>query len=44
MFPGFLGVIFFTWESLSAIPVLQVIVSVNPLVYANGALHAIMFS
>lgn len=48
MFPGFLmpivflGAIFFTWESLSAIPVLQGIVLVNPLVYANEALRAVM--
>ena len=48
MFPGFLmpivflGAIFFSWQSLSAIPVLQAIVLVNPLVYANEALRAIM--
>lgn len=48
MFPGFLmpvvflGAIFFSWQSLSAIPVLQAIVLVNPLVYANEALRAIL--
>lgn len=48
MFPGFLmpivflGAIFFSWQSLSAIPVLQAIVLVNPLVYANEALRAVM--
>lgn len=48
MFPGFLmpvvflGAIFFSWQSLSAIPVLQVIVLANPLVYANEALRAVM--
>ncbi|MGN0076915.1 MAG: ABC transporter permease [Parafannyhessea sp.] len=48
MFPGFLmpvvflGAIFFSWQSLSAIPVLQTIVLVNPLVYANEALRAIL--
>ncbi len=48
MFPGFLmpvvflGAIFFSWQSLSAIPVLQAIVLVNPLVYANEALRALM--
>lgn len=48
MFPGFLmpivflGAIFFSWQSLSAIPVLQAIVLMNPLVYANEALRAIM--
>lgn len=48
MFPGFLmpvvflGAIFFTWQSLSVIPALQVIVLVNPLVYANEALRCVM--
>lgn len=45
MFPGFLmplvftGAIFFSWKSLAPIPVFQVIVLVNPLVYANEALR-----
>lgn len=48
MFPGFLmpviftGAIFFSWESLSAIPVLKYIVLLNPLVYINEALRSIM--
>lgn len=48
MFPGFLmpvvflGAIFFSWKSLSVIPVIQGIVLINPLVYANEALRAIL--
>lgn len=48
MFPGFLmplvflGAIFFSWSDLSATPIIQVIVLVNPLVYANEALRAIL--
>ena len=48
MFPGFLmpvvflGAIFFSWGDLSATPIIQKIVLVNPLVYANEALRAIL--
>jgi ABC-2 type transport system permease protein len=48
MFPGFLmpvvflGAIFFSWSDLAAVPVVQVIVLINPLVYANEALRAIL--
>jgi ABC-2 type transport system permease protein len=45
MFPGFLmpmvfsGAIFFTWNSLGAVPIFQKIILINPLVYANEALR-----
>lgn len=45
MFPGFLmpmvfsGAIFFTWNSLDAVPFFQKIILINPLVYANEALR-----
>ena len=45
MFPGFLmplvftGAIFFSWGALSSVPVFQVLVLLNPLVYANEALR-----
>ncbi|MBP2033601.1 ABC-2 type transport system permease protein [Clostridium algifaecis] len=48
MFPGFLmpmvflGAVFFSWGDLSAAPIIQKIVLVNPLVYANEALRAIL--
>lgn len=48
MFPGFLmpvvflGAIFFSWGDLSTTPIIQKIVLVNPLVYANEALRAIL--
>ena len=48
MFPGFLmpvvflGAIFFAWRDLAAVPVVQAIVLVNPLVYANEALRAVL--
>ena len=48
MFPGFLmpmvflGAIFFSWGDLSATPIIQKIVLVNPLVYANEALRAML--
>lgn len=48
MFPGFLmplvflGAIFFSWSDLAATPIIQKIVLVNPLVYANEALRAIL--
>lgn len=48
MFPGFLmpavflGAIFFSWGDLSATPIIQKIVLVNPLVYANEALRSIL--
>ena len=48
MFPGFLmpvvflGAIFFSWSSLSATPIIQMLVLLNPLVYANEALRAIL--
>lgn len=47
MFPGFLmpmvftGAIFFSWGALSSVPVFQVLVLLNPLVYANEALRYI---
>lgn len=50
MFPGFLmpvifaGAVFFTWESLSVIPIDQIIVLINPLVYINEALRYVMIS
>ncbi len=49
MFPGFLmpmvftGAIFFTWDALSALPVFQMLVLANPLVYINEALRALMY-
>lgn len=48
MFPGFLmplvflGAIFFSWSDLAATPIIQKIVLVNPLVYANEALRGIL--
>lgn len=48
MFPGFLmpvvflGAIFFSWGDLAATSIIQKIVLVNPLVYANEALRAIL--
>ncbi|MBU5483478.1 ABC transporter permease [Clostridium sp. MSJ-11] len=48
MFPGFLmplvflGSIFFTWNALSVIPIIKILVLVNPLVYVNEALRAVM--
>ena len=48
MFPGFLmpviftGAIFFSWESLNAIPIMKYLVLLNPLVYINEALRSIM--
>lgn len=48
MFPGFLmplvflGAIFFSWSNLAATPIIQKIVLVNPLVYANEALRGIL--
>ncbi len=48
MFPGFLmpmvfsGAIFFSWKSLAAVPVIQKLVLVNPLVYANEALRHVL--
>lgn len=48
MFPGFLmpvvflGSIFFSWSSLEAVPVIKMLVLVNPLVYANEALRAVL--
>lgn len=47
MFPGFLmplvftGAIFFSWGALSSVPVFQMLVLLNPLVYANEALRSI---
>lgn len=37
---SFLGAIFYTWESLEAIPVLQYLVLANPLVYMSEGLRA----
>lgn len=48
MFPGFLmpvvftGAIFFSWKALAKVPVFQVLVLVNPLVYANEALRYVL--
>lgn len=48
MFPGFLmpiiftGAIFFSWDSLSVIPVMKGLVLLNPLVYINEALRSTM--
>lgn len=48
MFPGFLmplvftGAIFFSWRALSATPIIQKLVLVNPLLYVNEALRAIL--
>jgi len=48
MFPGFLmpvvftGAIFFSWKALSPTPIFQILVLVNPLVYANEALRYVM--
>lgn len=48
MFPGFLmpvvfmGAIFFSWSDLAAVPIIQKLVLINPLVYANEALRAIL--
>lgn len=48
MFPGFLmpmvflGAIFFSWGDLSTTPIIQKIVLINPLVYANEALRTIL--
>lgn len=49
MFPGFLmplvfsGAIFFTWKSLSTLPIVQTLVLINPLLYVNEALRYIMY-
>jgi len=48
MFPGFLmplvftGAIFFPWSALEATPIIRILVLVNPLLYVNEALRAIM--
>ena len=48
MFPGFLmpvvftGAIFFSWKALANVPVFQILVLVNPLVYANEALRYVL--
>ena len=48
MFPGFLmpvvflGAIFFSWSDLGAVPLIQKLVLVNPLIYVNEALRAIL--
>lgn len=48
MFPGFLmplvftGAIFFSWNSLSATPIIQKLVLINPLLYVNEALRAVL--
>lgn len=39
---SFLGAIFFTWESLAPVPVLQYAVLANPLVYMSEGLRAAM--
>ncbi len=48
MFPGFLmpmvflGAIFFSWSDLAATPIIQKLVLINPLVYVNEALRAVL--
>lgn len=48
MFPGFLmpmvflGAIFFSWGALTVTPIIKILVLVNPLVYVNEALRAII--
>lgn len=48
MFPGlliplvFLGSVFFSWNTLHVTPIIQVLVLLNPLVYVNEALRAIL--
>lgn len=48
MFPGFLiplvflGSVFFSWNELSVTPIIQVLVLINPLVYVNEALRAVL--
>lgn len=48
MFPGFLmplvftGAIFFSWNALSATPIIQKLVLINPLLYVNEALRAVL--
>lgn len=48
MFPGFLmplvftGAIFFSWNSLKAVPIIQKLVLINPLLYVNEALRAVL--
>lgn len=48
MFPGFLmpmvflGAIFFSWSDLNAVPIIQKIVLINPLIYVNEALRGIL--
>lgn len=48
MFPGFLmplvftGAIFFSWNALSATPFIQKLVLINPLLYVNEALRAVL--
>lgn len=48
MFPGFLiplvflGSLFFSWNALSVTPIIQWLVLLNPLVYVNEALRAIL--
>ncbi|MBR0575883.1 ABC transporter permease [Proteiniclasticum sp. BAD-10] len=48
MFPGFLmpmvftGAIFFSWNALSATPIIQKLVLINPLLYVNEALRTVL--
>ncbi len=48
IFPGFLiplvflGSVFFSWNTLHVTPIIQVLVLLNPLVYVNEALRAIL--
>lgn len=48
MFPGFLiplvflGSVFFSWDTLDVTPIIQILVLVNPLVYVNEALRAVL--
>lgn len=48
MFPGFLipmvflGAIFFSWNALTVTPIIKILVLVNPLVYVNEALRAVI--
>lgn len=49
MFPGFLmplvfsGAVFFTWESLSTLPLVKGLFLLNPLLYVNEGLRYIMY-
>jgi ABC-2 type transport system permease protein len=50
MFPGFLmpiiftGAVFFSWQSLSPLPIVKALYLLNPLVYINEALRYVMLA